>query len=125
MSDINKARTEANRLKTVIQENQRRLREAQQQLETIENQCGHNWKITYTPDYQAAYTIQGDPPGTMGVDWRGPVSVPSKTTPKWTRTCSICQRIETTTQTKKTQGSGPIPGTIAWIDEPYFYERRP
>ena len=56
-------------------------------------------KTIYDPIYHAAYTCPGDPPGTMGVDWRGPVHVPSKTIPKWRRTCDLCGKIEETQRT--------------------------
>ena len=64
--------------------------------------CSHTWKTAeYTPDIREAYTAPGDPPGTMGVDWRGPCSITRKETPKWTRTCKYCGTEETTTQASK------------------------
>jgi hypothetical protein len=58
----------------------------------------HQWGDTiYDPIREEAYTIPGDPPGTMGIDWRGPTPVPAKTTDRWSRTCNRCGRTETTT----------------------------
>lgn len=75
------------------------------QAEQLRRRCPHVWGETkYTPDYQEAYTIPGDPPGTMGVDWRGPCHVPAKTTPKWSRTCTKCGYTQTTERKKMTGG---------------------
>ena len=57
-----------------------------------------NTKEKYTPIITETYTIPGDRPGTMGVDWRGPVHVPSSTKDQWTRTCTECGKEEVTTQ---------------------------
>lgn len=82
------------------------------EIETIQRNCTHNWsKPEYTPEHTKAYTIPGDRPGTMGVDWRGPTHVPAQTTKKWTRTCLYCDKKEVTTETNKT--------TIE-IEEPKF-----
>lgn len=70
--------------------------------ESLVRKCQHSWDETrYTPDYQAAYTIPGDTPGTMGIDYRGPCHVPSKTTPRWSRTCKNCGVVETTTRIRQ------------------------
>jgi len=73
--------------------------------------CQHKWGETrYTPEHKEAYTIPGDPPGTMGVDWRGPTDVPAKTTKKWTRQCESCGLTQTTTQMKE-YAQGRVAGT--------------
>lgn len=90
-----------------IEDLDRQIKAKQAELDQLHNQrsrvisdCQHDWGETeYVPDYQEAYTIPGDPPGTMGVDWRGPTHVPAKTTPKWQRKCKKCGYVETTTRT--------------------------
>lgn len=97
-----------------LEEQARSLRE---QADRIKRDCDHKWgPVEYTPDYQEAYTIPGDPPGTMGVDWQGPVYVPAKTTPKWSRRCLTCGCVQTT-ERKKTVG-GPLSH-----EEPDFGDR--
>jgi hypothetical protein len=77
------------------------LESAKKELGEIERRCQHDWNDpVYTPEHHEAHRIPGDPPGTMGVDWRGPLDVPAKTIPKWTRTCKRCGMPETTTQTE-------------------------
>ncbi len=65
-------------------------------LENVYAKCSHQWEIKYTPEHQKGYVSPGDAPGTMGIDWRGPFSVPSKTIDRWTRECKCCGKIETT-----------------------------
>ena len=68
----------------------------------IEQNCTHRWGVTRdVSEYIPAYTIPGDPPGTMGIDWRGPCHVDAKTIPKWERTCQNCGKVETTTRTNE------------------------
>lgn len=70
-------------------------RNAQQELERYESRCQHKWGETvYDPIHHKAYTCPGDPPGTMGVDWRGPVYVPAQTEDRWKRECQDCGRVE-------------------------------
>lgn len=77
------------------------LEEAQSQLTSFEKQCVHNWTVLNKPIYDAGYTVPGDPPGTMGVDWCGPCYVEPKTTPRWIRTCNKCEKVEHTFASKK------------------------
>ena len=78
----------------------------QRQLAEMERACQHDWTdAEYDPDYQDAYTYPGDPPGTMGVDWRGPVHVPAKTTKRWRRTCTKCGLVQSTTKVKIAPGA--------------------
>lgn len=80
---------------------------AQAELQRYEASCNHQWSETvYDPIYHKAYTIPGDPPGTMGVDWRGPCYVPAETIDRWKRECKRCGLVEytegeTQTVTKK------------------------
>lgn len=67
----------------------------------LERQCSHDWEEKYTPVHHPGHHSPGDPPGTMGVDWRPPMDFPPSTEPKWTRTCKRCGRVETTTRTRQ------------------------
>jgi hypothetical protein len=82
------------------------LKGCKAELASIERQCTHRWsEPAYTPERREAYTIPGDPPGTMGVDWRPACHVPAETIKKWTRTCQECGKVEVTerTTTEKTE----------------------
>lgn len=93
----NETRTEVGNLTEMIDRLKRELDSATGRLNRIRATCPHRWsEPIYEPIYQAAYTIPGDPPGTMGVDWRGPVYVPAKTTPQWVRQCQNCLLVEKT-----------------------------
>ena len=94
-------------LKKTIDALKESLKRAEDELYQIQSVCSHDWENKYTPKYNVAYTIPGDPPGTMGVDWRGPTHVPAKTTPMWTRTCKKCGKVETTTRTTSEEVEHP------------------
>lgn len=65
---------------------------------TIESRCNHKWSAPkYDPIITKGYQTPGDPPGTMGVDWRGPCYIEGTTKDRWTRVCSVCGKVETTT----------------------------
>lgn len=85
-----------------IAELERKLQEKKNALAHVERTCAHKWGETQ-PDhiYREGYMDPGDPPGTMGIDWRGPVYVPSKTTYRWKRVCFLCGKTEHTSQTTK------------------------
>lgn len=73
------------------------LRARKQALSAAECNCRHDWgKVVYDPVVREAYTDPGDRPGTMGVDWRGPVHVPREETPRCTRKCKLCGKVEHT-----------------------------
>ncbi len=61
--------------------------------------CRHDWIVTPDHIYHESYTIPGDAPGTMGVDWRGPCHVPASTEKRWKRECRICGKVEHTSAT--------------------------
>jgi hypothetical protein len=66
-------------------------------LEAVRN-CSHRWGPTLDAHiYHASYIIPGDPPGTMGVDWRGPFTVEAKTDKRWKRYCLDCGEEQFTT----------------------------
>ena len=79
------------------------LDETERKLVSAVRSCNHRWGAV-TPDhiYHKGYTIPGDPPGTMGVDWRGPCDVAAKTDFRWKRVCQECGEIQYTTRTTET-----------------------
>jgi hypothetical protein len=88
---------EAKRLRELARSLNDQSRAANDQLKIYESTCNHNWGETvYSPIYHEAYTVPGDPPGTMGVDWRGPVYVPAQTEERWKRECNNCGKVEYT-----------------------------
>lgn len=104
-----------------IAANRERADRANRKLTDARAVCRHKWGETrYTPDRREAYTIPGDAPGTMGVDWRGPTDVPAETTKRWTRQCESCGLVQTTERTKKEYASGEVAGTGGQIDVPSF-----
>lgn len=90
----------ASTLRIEIDDLEKKLRDKRLLLEKTETECQHRWGQT-EPDhiYRAAYTIPGDAPGTMGVDWRGPVHVAPETANRWKRVCCLCGKIEHTSKT--------------------------
>lgn len=119
-ADIAEARRKAEATRRAVETARLALETAENEVQRLEASCQHIWDIKYTPDYREAYTIPGDPPGTMGVDWRGPTYVPAETTKKWTRQCKRCGKLQTTVRTKKVNESGRIPGTSAEVEVPDF-----
>ncbi len=70
-------------------------------LQGLQSRCPHRWdQVKYTPEIHEGYRDPGDPPGTMGVDWRGPMWVPRQETPRWTRICLDCGKKEVTERTR-------------------------
>lgn len=97
-------------LRSKVAETKRIAENAELNLELAERSCQHKWGDPERADiYEAGYEIPGDPPGTMGVDWRGPTYVPTKTTKRWKRTCTTCGKVEFTTNT-----------TVAEVHSPKF-----
>lgn len=71
-------------------------------LKQKENNCNHKWRDPIEANiYKKSYTVPGDAPGTMGVDWRGDCFVPAKTTKRWSRECRLCGKVEYTFNTTK------------------------
>jgi hypothetical protein len=80
-----------------INDLENQLKEAKQALDSTIKSCNHQWsKPTYVPIATGGYTVPGDPPGTMGVDWRPSFYVPKESSPRWKRTCFTCGHIEYT-----------------------------
>ena len=77
------------------------LRERKAALQGLQSRCPHVWGETrYTPEVHEGYQDQGDPVGTMGVDWRGPCWIPRQEIARWSRRCSECGLVQ---QTKRTR----------------------
>lgn len=90
-------------------------------LKRIQSVCTHEFgKVTYEPIIQNGYRMPGDAPGTMGIDWRGPVDVPRQETKQWKRVCTKCERVETTQRTKQQLCKGRIEGTASHEEVPDF-----
>lgn len=91
-------------LRREIKTLEQNLKQKQKYLLTIQSTCRHDFNpVIYAPIRREAYTCPGDPVGTMGIDWRGPLFVPAEVTPRWTRTCKICDLTEETKRiTQKT-----------------------
>lgn len=111
-SRLDKINSEARRLRDLVAKLDKEHKDALEQLKQYELSCPHNFSanyfdIIYDPIYTKGYTYPGDPPGTMGVDWRGPVYVPPTTTKRWRRTCRECGFVQYTTQIKKTVEEEP------------------
>jgi len=91
-----------------------KLRQAEEALSRMERDCRHQWtQPKHVPEYREAYTIPGDRPGTMGVDWRGPSHVPAKTINRWERKCLVCGKTEVTERTRDEVKKSPVfPGVV-------------
>lgn len=109
-----------NQLQVTLSRIDRERFEILREIDTLQKACSHDWEIRYTPEITKAHTVPGDVPGTMGVDYRGPVYVPEKTVDKWTRNCSKCGKEETTKELRSVLTHGPIPGTTCTKTEPHF-----
>jgi hypothetical protein len=78
------------------------LKQKKASLLRAEQSCQHDWtSVVADHIYREGYTIPGDAPGTMGIDWRGPCYVPSSTEERWKRTCTKCGKVEHTTRTQE------------------------
>ena len=96
--------TDAREKRARVERLTRELEQAQGEVKRMERTCTHTWDNPdgeSKPIHHEGYRIAGDPPGTMGVDWRGPVDVPSRTIPRWVRTCTKCGFTEETREARK------------------------
>jgi hypothetical protein len=91
--------TEAKNKRGLVGKLKDELTKAEIDLRDYETKCVHKFETYYDPVYTPAYTIPGDKPGTMGVDFRGPIDVPANTKERWRRECGICGLIQYTTRT--------------------------
>lgn len=94
--------------RNLVQNLRRQLNSAESLLCSIEQRCPHVFgEPVSDPIIHKAYTIPGDPPGTMGIDWRGDHYVPERRIPRWLRTCNLCGKVEETTVCEETVVKGP------------------
>lgn len=101
LADVPDFLQKISRLKRKIKTKQDELDQLENGLDKIQRKCQHDWsKSTKQSKYYPGYTIPGDPPGTMGVDWRGPCDVPSETKVWYERTCNKCGLNQRTEKTK-------------------------
>lgn len=91
-------------LQNEVERRRRELEQSLRKMEAADRQCGHEWGPTVDASvYHPGYTFPGDAPGTMGVDRRGPVHIPSRTEKRWKRVCNKCGKEEFTTRAKENQ----------------------
>lgn len=84
-------------------ENQLAKKKVELKKEKMYSTCNHLWGDVMNDDIiTESYTIEGDPPGTMGADRRSSCYVPAKTEKRWKRTCEHCGKTEYTTKIIKT-----------------------
>jgi len=96
-------------LRKLIVEAESNLSDLKAALSGLTARCQHNWSNPeYTPEIHEGYQIQGDPVGTMGVDWRGPSWVDRQEIKRWTRTCYQCGKSEITEQTRDKVEKVPV-----------------
>lgn len=101
---------ERERLENQIMRQQQEQQLLVAKLAALDAACGHVWtEPVFDPIYHPGYTIAGDAPGTMGVDYRGPMSVGSRTENRWKRTCSRCGKTEHTTNARSEQITKELP----------------
>jgi hypothetical protein len=92
---------EAQQMRAELEITKKAYESAQAKLKDYVTRCQHKFgEVKYDPIHQQAYTIPGDKPGTMGVDWRGPQFVPAQTTPRWKKECGLCGLVKETTATE-------------------------
>lgn len=98
------------KLQEEIDRKRRELADAESRLEQAERACNHQWGPSIDASiYHPSYTMPGDNPGTMGVDWRGPVHVPGRTEKRWKRVCATCGKEEMTTRQEEKTVTSVLP----------------
>lgn len=97
---IKQQRILVSRLEAEFEKARQQLEAGRSELRRLEATCPHQWSQPISAHIRhEGYTIPGDPPGTMGVDWRGPTDVPPRTEERWKRVCDVCGKEEFTSQT--------------------------
>ncbi len=85
-----------NEAKVEVERVGKRLSEAEINLRNYQGRCRHNFTERYDPIIHPGGYDPGDPPGTMGVDQRGPTSWPETREDRWRRDCNLCGLTEYT-----------------------------
>lgn len=89
---------ELKQLRKDIRSTEEDLKKMKATLEEGERNCPHQWGETiYTPEIIKGYHLAAEGHGS---DYQGSVDVPEKTIKRWTHTCKLCDKTETTTKTK-------------------------
>jgi hypothetical protein len=113
-------RKEVIRLENVEREAIRQTKLKRQQLQKAESECVHQWtEPKYEPVHYPSYVVEGDPPGTMGVDHRPSITVPARTVRRWIRFCELCELVQETSSTRAVKRELEN-GVSGYLDEPYF-----
>jgi len=90
------------KLRADAQDAERAAKSAKASLDTALRLCRHNYsEPQYDPIIIPGGHSEGDPVGTMGIDWRGPYSWPEERKPRWSRTCLTCGHVDYTTRTSE------------------------
>ncbi len=90
-----------NKTKEELNDSQRRVNLAMENLRNYQSKCQHRFKESYDPIIHPAGYSQGDAPGTMGVDWQGPCSWPETREDRWKRECFECGLTQYTQNVEK------------------------
>jgi hypothetical protein len=84
-------------LRREVQEHRHALNRAEQELSALERACQHRWAKAIRDDkVTPGYQLEGDPPGTMGIDRQLPCYVPEQREERWRRECQDCGKVEYT-----------------------------
>lgn len=106
--EIRKQRLKVESLKSEASKKERELDDAHDVLKSLESQCRHHWSEPIADHiYHPGGMSPGDPPGTMGVDWRGPTYYNARTEERWKRICKNCGKVESTSNVKKREVHEP------------------
>ena len=97
----------AERIRKLYEEARTRPANAEIELVGLEDGCarsgsGHVWAKAVDTSYtKPGYRSEGDAPGTMGIDWRGPSYNQPERVNQWERECEVCGKKQTTTRTEE------------------------
>jgi hypothetical protein len=73
------------------------VQQKEKQLQRFIDSCCHKYsEAIYNPRFSGGYRYEGDPVGTMGVDWRPGGYIPKTEHPRWERTCIVCGYVQKT-----------------------------
>jgi hypothetical protein len=115
-----KLKREADELKKQANELLMQAAVKMDEANALRNKCNHQWgKINYDPIVEPSRWIEGDPPGTMGVDHRSGFFTGSKNTPRWERTCACCGWTQATVVTKMQTGANGLKHEVPDFDRNY------
>lgn len=100
---------EVRQLEREVEEAERVKVGAENRIKYLQRQCVHDWgEVMYDQVVREAFTSPGDPPGTMGIDWRGPTYHPREERRRWKRVCRKCGLMEYTERTQEKVEHTPL-----------------